>query len=311
MHHFRSHGLVVAVLLGVAGCSGVGAPQSTPLAAVPAHQSLGAAYPTRTSLVFESDETQDTVNVYQTNKLPNNPYPIATIAMQKGCPYGLAMSNGGTLYVANYCNGGDVELYPRGSTEMSSAITQGISNPRGLAMSHKDVLFVSNYPASITEYERGKISPSKTLTGGGLADPFGLALDSHENLYIADYGADKIFEVKAGTSTIVNSNLQNVGEPVGLAIDVKNDVLWETDYSSNSINVYHLRGMNKAPFEVIEGQGRPYAIALQNFGNPLGEVVESDDATSSIYAYKPNTYKPYATLNRSVGSPLGLLIAKP
>jgi hypothetical protein len=96
-----------------------------------------------------------------------------------------------------------------------------------------------------------------------------------------------------------------------LAIDVKDDVLWETDYNSNAINLYHLRGTNKDPFEVIHGQGTPYAIAIQNIGSPLREVIESDEGTRSIYAYRPDTYKPYATLNNDVGSPLGLLIAKP
>jgi DNA-binding beta-propeller fold protein YncE len=311
MHQFYSYGLTAATILVVAGCSAVDAPQSSPLAVVPAHQLSETTYPTRSSLVFESDETQNLVNVYRTNDLPRNPRPIASIAVQKGCPYGLAMSNGGTLYVANYCNGGDVELYPKGSTTMSSSITKGINEPLGLAMSHKDVLFVSNSSPAITEYERGKTSPSKTITGGGLSRPFGLALDSHENLYIADYGGDEILEVKAGTSTIVNSGLQNVGEPIGLAIDAKDDVLWETNINSNVINLYHLRGANKDPFEVIEGQGRPYAIAVQNFGSPLDEVVASDEDTNSIDAYKPNTYEPYATLNNGVGSPLGLLIAKP
>jgi hypothetical protein len=197
MDQFRYHRLSVVVILSVAGCNGVGATQASPLAVMPAHRQSEGTYPTRTSLVFESDESQNTVNVYQTKELTNNPSPIASIAMQKGCPYGLAMSNGGTLYVANYCNGGDVELYPKGSTTMSSSITKGISQPLGLTMSHKDVLFVSNSPAAITEYERGKTVPSKTITGGGLTDPFGLALDGQENLYIADYGADTIFEVKA------------------------------------------------------------------------------------------------------------------
>ena len=313
----RTRALPVVVILLLAGCGGANATQPPMSSGAAnsfirtAHPTADTKYPSRTSLIFESDEQTRAVNIFRTKRLGDDSYPIASIAVTTGCPYGLAMSNGGTLYVADNCGGNDVELFPKGSTTMSSSITKGISSPVGLAMDHKDTLFVANYPAAITEYERGKTSPSKTITGGGMSKPFGLALDSRENLYIADYGADAVFEVKAGTTTVTRLNLQDAGEPIGVAVDQKNDILWETDEDQDLINLYHLRGSDTSPFETIRGQGYPYAIAIQNHGNPLGEVVESDVNTDAVYAYRPNAYEPYVTLRNDVGTPTGLLITKP
>jgi len=268
------------------------------------------AYATNGSLVFEGDQLETAVNIYATKKLPSNPSPIATIHVSAGCPYGLAADKTGTIYVADNCGGNDVELYPKGSTTMKSSITDGISNPLGLAIDKSGTLYVSNYPASITEYAFGTSTPSKTITGGGLTDPFGLALDKKGNLYIADFGTDAVYELPAGGSSVTNLNLSQAGEPIGLAIDAKTGYLWETDGQGNGINVYNL-AKGTSPIETITGNGDPYAISDQHVGKPKGEVVNSDLSTSSIYAYKPGKYTPYATLNNGVQLPTGLLITKP
>ncbi len=321
--------IIVSTLFFIAGCSGGTFSQSPSLApqtanavvhrgvpfALPMMRTLvrpqtSGTYSTKKSLVFEGDQEEAAVNIYQTSALPKNPSPIATIHVQTGCPYGLAADSSGTLYVADNCATGDVEEYPKGSTTMKTAITDGISYPLGLAIDSKQNLYVSNYPAAITVYAKGSTTPSETITGGSLANPFGLAIDKSGNLYIADFGAAAILEVKAGTTTVINSGLTGVGEPIGLAIDEKTGYLWETGGEDNIINVYD-PSKTSGPIEEFGGNGNPYAISLENAGKPKGEVVESDTDTKAVYAYKPNKYKPYATLTNGVELPTGLLIAKP
>lgn len=321
--------LIAAALVAIAGCSGGASPQSAPLPsqnaltfvhrgvpfALPmlhsAVRSTTGGYPTKKSLVFEGDQAEAAVNIYQTADLPSNPAPIATIHVANGCPYGMAMNKKGTLYVADNCFTGDVEEYPKGSTTLQTTITDGISYPLGLAIDKQGTLYVSNYPAAITEYPKGSTSPSKTITGGGMADPFGLALDKKGNLYIADFGASAVFELPAGGSSVTNLNLQSVGEPLGLAIDQKTGTLWETAGSSaNVINIYQLGG-SSSPIMTIPGNGEPYAISLENKGKPKAEVVESDLGTYEVYAYMPGSYTPYATLSNGISLPTGLLIARP
>jgi hypothetical protein len=325
--------LIIAALFGIAGCAGA-SPQSASipsgnasafvhrgvpvalamrLGGASSHEAISRSYTAKGSLVFEGDQEEAAVNIYQTADLTSNPSPIATIHVAHGCPYGLVADKKGTLYVADNCPTtgftGDVEEYPKGSTTLKTTITDGISDPLGLAMDKSQTLYVSNYPAAITEYAYGTTSPSKTVTGGGMEDPFGLALDSSGNLYIADFGADAVFELPAGGSSVTNLNLQDLGEPIGLAIDQKTGYLWETGGSGNTINVYKLGG-STSPIETITGNGFPYAISLQSKGKPVGTVVESDIDTHAVYAFKPGQYTSYATLTNDVELPTGLLITK-
>lgn len=318
--------LFVAALFAVAGCNGAstpvlsgsqnlsayvhhGVPFSPAMHRAGAPASVHPAYSTKGSLVFESDQTEATVNIYKTRKLPTNPAPIASIAVSHGCPYGVVADKSGTIYVADNCSGNDVEEFPKGSTTLKTSITSGISNPLGLAMDKNQNLYVSNYPAAITVYAYGTTTPKETITGGGMADPFGLALDSSGNLYIADFGALKVFEVKAGTTTVTDLGLTGLMEPLGVAVDQSQGLLWVTDGSGNKINVYKLG--STSPIQSIPGTGFPYAIGLQLRGEPEREVVSSDINHAEFFAYKPGQYTSYATVTNGVKQPTGLLITHP
>jgi DNA-binding beta-propeller fold protein YncE len=319
---------VVAALFGVAGCGGAmtqssslpsqgasafihrGVPFMPPMRYHAVRPATGSTYSIKNSLVFEGDQEEAAINIYETKDLPSNPAPIATIHVAAGCPYGMAHDKVGTVYVVDNCGGNDVEEYPAGSTTRSLTITNGISNPLGIAIDKHGTLYVSNYPAAITIYPKGATTPSETITGGGLTDPFGLALDDSGYLYIADFGnGGAIFELPAGATSVTNLNLQGIGEPLGLAWDFKDGYLWETAGSGNVVNVYDL-ATSTSPIETIAGHGDPYAISLQKGANYKREVVESDLGTLSVYAYKRNSYTSYATLTDGVELPTGLLVTK-
>jgi DNA-binding beta-propeller fold protein YncE len=273
------------------------------------HPSVTGHYRTERSLVFEGDQTQAQVNIYQTRDLPSNPAPVASIKVGAGCPYGTATDYTGTFYIADNCGGSDVEEYPEGRTAMKTKITTGISNPLGVAIDPSGTLYVSNYPAAITIYPYGTTSPSQTITGGGMTDPFGLALDGSGNLYIADFGASQVFELLKGSSNVIPLNLQNLSEPLGVAVDIKHGYLWVTDGSGNKINVYQLG--STTPFQTIAGTGFPYAISTQERGAHAGYVIYSDLNTHTVYAFKPGQYTPYAQLTTGITQPTGLLLTQP
>jgi hypothetical protein len=238
--------LVVAALFGIAGCSSgltsqpsavssqaaaafvhSGVPVAPPVALRTfRHESGSGKYPTKKSLLFEGDQDEAAVNIYQTRYLGRNPAPIASIHVAHGCPYGLAADKKGTIYVADNCASGsfrgDVEEYAKGSTTLKTTITDGVSDPLGIAIDKSGTLYVTGYPGgSISEYPAGATSPSKVITGGGLTDPSGITLDSSGNLYISDFGAGAVFELPAGGSSVTNLNLQELDEPIGVAIDLK------------------------------------------------------------------------------------------
>lgn len=322
--------LAASALFAVAGCAAGGGSMTSPSAQsmslysqvvhrgmpfAPAVNhvfapSVHPTYSTLRSLVFEGDQKEAAVNIYQTRKLTKDPTPIATIKVAAGCPYGLVTDRKGTLYVADNCGGNDVEEYAKGSTTLKTKITNGISNPLGLAIDASGTLYVSNYPASITEYPFGSTTPSRTITGQGLTDPFGLALDASGNLYIADFGAAKVFEVPAGTTTVEDLGLQDLTEPLGVAVDIRTKIMWVTDGEGKKVEVYNLG--STSPFQTITGFADPYAVSIENVGRPHGEVVQSDLSSSpDVYAYKPGQYTSYAKLTTDVELPTGLLVAKP
>lgn len=315
--------LISVAALFVAGCSSSGTPSApvqgvagigAPFTSRAANGVLTragvhpATYSTKKSLLFEADLSDESVHIYETSQLASNPAPIVSFNTLSGCPDGLALDKKGTLYVADECNGNDIEEFPKGSTTEKTAIT-GISSPSGLAIDSSGTLYVSTYPASIEEFKFGTTSPYQTITGQGLTDPFGLALDKNQNLYIADFGASQVFEVAAGTTTVTPLNLQDLTEPLGVAIDDKTGDLWVTDGAGNKTNVYQLG--STSPMETIAGNGFPYAASAQNKHAPRGTVVTSDADADTVYAFKSGTYTPYATLTNGVGDPLSLLIAKP
>jgi sugar lactone lactonase YvrE len=324
--------LVGAALFAITGCGTTGAgstPSSPGLSALPGgfahtgmpfalftgarshapHRAVRPNYAAKASLVFEADQSEESINVYQTSDLSENPDPIVTFKVQAGCPYGMALDKKGTLFVADNCGGNDVEEYAKGSTTEKVAITDGVSNPLGVAIDKHGTLYVSNYPAAIEEYKKGATSPYQSVTGQGLTDPFGLALDKDQNLYIADFGASAVFEVKYGTTTATNLDLADCGEPVGVAVNQSNGDLWVACGSGNTINVY--QSGQSTPFQEIPGSAYPYAISLQNKGKPLDTVVVSDIETKAIYAFAPGKYTSYATLTEGIELPTGVLIAKP
>jgi hypothetical protein len=317
---------VFATLFALAGCGGTtgqsslapGAgsfranrltvPAGASFSVVP-HAVRAASYPTRKSLLFESDEDDSIVNIYQTSQLAKNPSPIATITEPDGgCPFQMALDKKKGLYLVDHCLN-QIEEYPKGSTMLSTTITNGISLPLGVAIDKNQTLYVSVHPGTIQEYAAGSTTPTKTIAGGGLRMPSGLSLDSSGNLYIADSNANAVFELPAGGSSVQDLHLQELTEPIQTAVDQKTGFLWITDAIRDTVNVYQLG--SATPTKIIAGAGFPYSVTVQNRGRPDGMAAYGDADSHSVYLFKPGMYTPFATLTGTVGKPTGLLLSKP
>ncbi|MGC2407095.1 MAG: hypothetical protein WA431_11870 [Candidatus Cybelea sp.] len=321
--------LVVAALFIIAGCGAAGqnslAPSGTTSSAanrllVPAgaffpvthhaaaRRSIYTTYSTRKSLMFASDFTNYTVNIFDTKQLSEgNPTPVATIDEPSGgCPYDMALDKKGTLYLGDQCLN-QVEEYSKGSTTLKRTITDGSSAPTGIAIDKSGTLYVSELGSSeIEEYAGGSTSPTKTITG--MSEPFGISLDKSGNLYIPDFGCECVWELPAGGSSVTNMGLADLSEPLQSAVDQKTGYLWVTDGDGNRVQIYDLP--STTPVETISGQGFPYSVSIQNKGKPRDETVYGDQGTESVYVFKANSYTPFATVT-DTGTPTGLLLEKP
>jgi sugar lactone lactonase YvrE len=261
-------------------------------------------FSTKGVLLYEGDSTNQDIQIYDFKQIASNPAPLATITDGILCPYGSALDSKNVLYVASNCGRNTVTTYKKGQTSVDKTYTTGISNPLGVVIDSKDTLYVANYPAAITEYPKGKTSPSVTITSSDLVDPFGLALDSKDNLYIADFGTDGVYEVAHGTTTVVPLGLTDLTEPLNLAFDKKGN-LWVTDGSGNKVNVYP-PGQTSPSQSITAGYTFPYQASSDG-----KDVVTSNISSPvDIFAYKTGTYTSFATLTNDIVSPTGLLLTK-
>lgn len=301
---------ICAAVAMFAGCGTL--PTSPPNGhddAQPAAGALGrattSAYAVRRPLIFEADEYEDAVNVYRAYRISKHEAPIAQIPTGGG-PYGLAMDTAGTLYVAQYY-AWTVSEYAKGSTTATTVIADGLQNPYGVAVDRHGTLFVSNNPGWISVYPYGSTNPSATITGEGLQHPAGLAVDEAGNLFIADLGAAKVFEVPAGTETVIQLQLADLVHPIGIAINQQSGEMWLTD--GTQVNVYSAG--SQYPSHVITGFANAYAISIQNNGSAKGAATLADSNADRVYAFKPGQYTPYAWFDKGMEQPTGVLIVKP
>jgi sugar lactone lactonase YvrE len=296
-----SIGVAVAML---AGCGGSQPPIGAPAAAQAATATTGA-YTARGSLIFEADEDEDAVNIYRTRQALQNAAPIAQIPTGGG-PYGMALDRLGTLYVAQYY-AWTVSEYPKGSTTAKTVISDGLHAPYGVAVDQHGTLFVSNDQGWISVYPYGSTTPSEKISGGGMQHPAGLAVDKTGNLFIADFNAQRVFEIPAGTEKVIQLQLADLSDPIGIAIDQQTGAMWVTDGSQ--INIYK-PGL-PYPTHEIKGFVNAYAISFQNSGRLEGYAALADSNANRIYVFKPGQYTPFTSFNSRMDQPTGVLIAQP
>ena len=325
---FARRAVKVAALLALAGCSGAAtsvAPSANSaksahqyirnaellplfirqgvrsLPTHPAHvfpQSVGPDYSTKHPLLYEADQQQGAINIYQISKLGTNPPPIATIT-GVDTPYGLARNKAGILFAAAV-NTNQVLLFKKGKKKSYAAITDGISGPQGLTIDPSGTLFVSNGTAgTVTEYPKGATSPSQTITG--FTCPFGSSSDANGNVFVADFCNLQVYEIASGAANATPLNLTDLEQPIGTGID-KAGNLWVSDGGGSKVNVY--APGSTTPMQEITGLFNfPYQISVDQ----KGQVFVGDAGLLKIFGFKPGQYTPYVTVTNGITLPTGTL----
>jgi serine/threonine-protein kinase len=126
--------------------------------------------------------------------------PHAVITKDMVYPTGIAIDSSGNLYVSNrLSSGGDVVVFPLGSTTPSRTITDGVTSPVALAIDASDDLYVTNVTQSnVEEYAPGQGRPFRTITRG-IGTPGGVTVSENNWLFVANYN-DTVVEFRPGSS---------------------------------------------------------------------------------------------------------------
>ncbi|MGB8908057.1 MAG: hypothetical protein WCC84_04870 [Candidatus Cybelea sp.] len=314
-------GLVTAAILTASsGCGSGGmhaaplAEQSTTTLIVPQHEDFTgrlSVYQTKGRLLFQADESNGRpyIQIIRLRDLGRNRYPVATIVDGLCAVEGLTIDPGGTLYVANQCTGdGSISEYPLGQTTPSIVITNGLISPGpyGLAIGPSGTLYVTD-AASVIEYAYGSSSPSKTITSPGFSNIRGLTVDNAGNIFIADAGVGAVWKLPHGTRNVENMGLRGLDTPDDVKFDPKGN-LWVSDngktYVPGFVNVYPPGSVY--PSQTITPLGYPSWMAIDSVGTAM--ISNTAGSASTVKAYKPGQYTPYAILTNGVIDPAGLVI---
>lgn len=183
---------------------------------------------------------------------------------------------------------------------LSEKITQGISRSNAVCVDRLGTLYVLNFGGSatnITEYQRGSLTPFKTITKG-LEYPGSIVVDRSENLYVTiSKQSGEFIAVYAKGSTSPTRIIRVPGNgrfvPAGLALGLNGALLVDTfDDESNVTIVYSIaRHSSKAKNLNLQAPPGP-SLGADKAGN-----IYLGSHAGEIAIYPPGGTNPSRTIN--------------
>jgi DNA-binding beta-propeller fold protein YncE len=162
------------------------------------------------------------------------------------------------------------------------AITDGISDPAGVALSPDGTLFVANSGSNtVTEYARGQLTPSKTLSVG-LHFPNFIAVGPHGELAVANIVRHPYVSQFTPSGTKPFRDLKCTTLPLGLAYDSAGNLYIADDIGGTFGETRILRvapGSDQCVDLGLTGFGVVQGLAVDSAGNIWIGDVYNDDVT--------------------------------
>jgi sugar lactone lactonase YvrE len=225
----------------------------------------------------------------------------------------LAFDKSGTLFVANYANGGSITEYAPGKASVLRTIAKGVSYPTALAVDPSGTLYVLNSGngGSITEYASKSTTVLRSIKKG-LLGPVAIAFDSGGTLAVANDGAnagggDSITEY-APEKTVVLRKIpdRTIQSGTRLAFD-RSGTLYVSGFDSKSVQftVTEYAAGRSSPLRTI-------TAGLDQPGQPAFD--KSDDlyvpngvnTNATVTAYAPGSTSVLRTIADGVATPLDI-----
>jgi sugar lactone lactonase YvrE len=306
--------IVIAALVGVAGCGGssssvtppgsltrlvpgpaVAGPVVVPMVPPPVTGPRGWPNAAKRAkpILFVSDLQGNVVRLYDPDT-PNAPEE-GTITDSVMNPQGLAVDSKGSLYVSNV-----------GYTEETITVySPGKSKPRltiptpgyyGIAVDSKGDIFATYTGGTVYAYKPGAKKPYESI--GGFDNPVGIAIDSKNNVWVSDDSANKVYTIPAGTKEVKDAGLIGLNGPDGISFGT-GDTLYVGNFGGYDVTVYSA-GSKKPSETITDGITSPNLNAVT-----AADYFFQANQFGAVVGYKKGQRTPFSTITGSA-DPLGI-----
>jgi hypothetical protein len=197
----------------------------------------------------------------------------------------------GQLYVADQTNQ-RVAIFSQKSGASTGQITDAIAGPDGLYVDQSGTLYVCNFGAgTVTEYPKGQVTHSKTLTG--TIGPKYVVAGRDGTVYVSDFGNgsnSNLYEYANG-STTPTTTIPFATYPAGVALDTHNKLyVAYHDSTNNDIEVLK--------FKPGSTSGRTLGIHIK-YDNPgaltfdnKGDLLLADQSVAAVDVFPSGAKTP-------------------
>jgi hypothetical protein len=324
---FRRATVAAAALAVVAGCSGNTASfspsQSSSNVAVGMRRIQGAAverplvvpvvphplalphvwpdHHRHKQILFVADPQNNQVLMY--NPKIANPSPKGSITNGIDYPFGLAVDNKKTLYVANLLGGnsssGSITVYPRGHSAPSLTITDGCAAPYGIGVDSKGEIFIANLNNdTIVGYKAGATSPFETINFSSYGQALGIGIDASDNIWVGSDTTSAVYEIPAGSTMPMNAGLSGLNGTIGVAFG-QNDEMYVSNFGSDNVQVYAYG--SKTPSRTITS-----GLTAPTFGGLThSDYYFQSNQDGNVLGYKKGQSTPFSTIT-GIPDPRGI-----
>jgi streptogramin lyase len=263
--------------------------------------------PSRTAVNVETGDVwvacRDTGDVF---KLDINGNVLKRCATGGG-PRGVAIEEGGDVWVANYASSNVVKI-PGDDNSCTILKTINVGgNPYGLAIDSKDNVWISNRGADKIQ----RINASNYSVSNWFADNiYGITVDLNDNAVVAGLGG-RIYRVNVSTGSLQNIPISSYSRPRGVSIDINGNYWMGLDNSNRVARI--MKSNLSAQATWATGGVFPIGVAGDSMGNMWAINHNSGNVSSfnlngtltGVYnplpaSSNPYTYSDMTGLNRAM-----------
>jgi streptogramin lyase len=208
------------------------------------------------------------------------------------CLRGIAVDNGGNVWVADYDGGSNGLVYELKSsagayTTAPLAVTgpapSGWGAPWGVSIDPSGNVFIGDYlnqtiaEISSTSIAAGTPAATTIVNTGLVQYPRGLAVDSNDDLFIIDGNVDRVVEIAPPYNSVNNANNYGFQGPGDLAIDALGN-LWLSEYNTGLVRELTVA----SDYQTIQSWGSGLNGPTSVWPDADGAILESDNANLAI-----------------------------